>query len=496
MPGLMDQLRQASFGRSPLIFIHTPEEGRAVEGLEELAKEFAGDDAGTYVWDCVNGFVGLDGAKSTSDPVAALEAVLATKAKGFFVMRDLSELMDSPAVVRALRNTYYALRDDPGKAVVILSPELRLPTILQKEIYVVEMAPPQDEELLEHVRSIEAGYESGGVPEELYADIALALRGLTVNEVEHIMHRVLHRGQVTREEILDEIFNEKEMIVKKSGFLEFVPPRQDISQMGGVDELKEWLISRAKVFNRDAVEAGLPIPKGILLMGVSGCGKSLAAKVVSSLWNVPLYRLDMNLVFSGMYGSPEAAFHHALRTVESVAPAVLWIDEIENAMDMGTEGSTEQAHMFSTFLTWMQEKPPLVFIAATANRIESLPAEVIRKGRFDQIFFVDLPTEKERREILEIHLRNHGANTEDFDLEYLLVATDEWNGAEIEQAIVSARVEAYADGQRAFTTRDVSNSALSIVPLARTMKEQIKLIRNWAYGRATPASKYGRRAYR
>ena len=239
MPGLMDQLRQASFGRSPLIFIHTPEEGRAVEGLEELAKEFAGDDAGTYVWDCVNGFVGLDGAKSTSDPVAALEAVLATKAKGFFVMRDLSELMDSPAVVRALRNTYYALRDDPGKAVVILSPELRLPTILQKEIYVVEMAPPQDEELLEHVRSIEAGYESGGVPEELYADIALALRGLTVNEVEHIMHRVLHRGQVTREEILDEIFNEKEMIVKKSGFLEFVPPRQDISQMGGVDELKD-----------------------------------------------------------------------------------------------------------------------------------------------------------------------------------------------------------------------------------------------------------------
>jgi SpoVK/Ycf46/Vps4 family AAA+-type ATPase len=235
----------------------------------------------------------------------------------------------------------------------------------------------------------------------------------------------------------------------------------------------------------------MPVPRGILLMGMSGCGKSLAAKAIAVTWKVPLFRLDMNLVFSGMYGSAELAFHRALATVEAVAPAVLWIDELENSlgMDEGATGGAGNSHIFSTFLTWMQEKPPLVFVAATANRIQALPAEVIRKGRFDQVFFIDLPNDEERKQIFEIHLRRNGADPGAFDRVFLAAATKGWNGAEIEQAIVSARVDAYYE-KRPFTIDDITRNTSRMVALSKTMEEQMKKIRSWAFGRATPASKY------
>jgi SpoVK/Ycf46/Vps4 family AAA+-type ATPase len=199
----------------------------------------------------------------------------------------------------------------------------------------------------------------------------------------------------------------------------------------------------------------------------------------------------MNLVFSGLHGSPEAAFYHALQTVEAIAPAVLWIDEIENGLGAQDGSGGANPHIFSAFLTWMQEKPPLVFIAATANRIHDLPAEVIRKGRFDQVFFVDLPTVKERRQIFEIHLRRNRADPGRFDLEYLSVVTEGWNGAEIEQAVVSARTDAYHE-RRDMEMQDVNRNIASIVPLSKTMEEQMKRIRSWAFGRATPASRFPR----
>lgn len=233
------------------------------------------------------------------------------------------------------------------------------------------------------------------------------------------------------------------------------------------------------------------MPKGLLIMGVSGCGKSLAVKVISSLWHVPIFRLDMNVVFSGLYGNPEAAFRGALDTIETVAPAVLWVDEIENSLGMEEGGLSISSHIFSAFLTWMQEKPPMIFIAATANKINALPAEVIRKGRFDQVFFCDLPTEIERKEIIDIHLKRNQANPADFDLGYLAIMTEGWNGAEIETAVSSARIEAFYE-DRPFTMADISSVCSKIVPLSQTMEEQIKYIRSWAFSRATPASKYGK----
>jgi len=305
------------------------------------------------------------------------------------------------------------------------------------------------------------------------------------------VQRILRGKKTSRDEAMAELFAEKETIVRKSGLLEFVPPLIRVDEIGGLDVLKEWLVRRRRLFTLQAIEDDLPSPRGILIMGMSGCGKSMCAKAASSQWNVPLFRLDMNLVFSGLFGGPEAAFHDALRAIESLAPAILWIDEIENSLgyvenERGGGGGVNSS-IFSAFLTWMQEKPPLVFVAATANRIQDLPAEVIRKGRFDQVFFVDLPGVRERQEILEIHLRRQGADPEEFDTHLVAVSTKGWNGAELEQAVVAARVEAYHENRK-FGPDDLSLALASIVPLSKTMEEQMKRIRSWAYGRATTAT--------
>jgi SpoVK/Ycf46/Vps4 family AAA+-type ATPase len=321
-------------------------------------------------------------------------------------------------------------------------------------------------------------------------EMVFALKGLTINEANHILQKLYRGKKLENGNALREIFAEKEMIVKKTGYLEFIPPDFAIEQIGGLDQLKDWLVKREKLFTRKAVEDGIPVPKGILLMGMSGCGKSMSAKAISALWKVPLFRLDMNLIFSGIHGTPELVFHRALKTVEAVSPAVLWIDEVENSLGLDETGSgVANTHIFSTFLTWMQEKPPLVFIAATANRIQALPAEVIRKGRFDQIFFVDLPNDEERKQICEIHLKRNDADLAQFDLVLLSAITKGWAGAEIEQAIISARVDAYHEN-RSFTMEDIKRNTSRTVPLSKTMDEQMKKIRSWAFGRATPASKY------
>ncbi len=490
MASLSEQLQSAVAGRNPLVYLLSSEEDRILKGLHAVAE--AQGNVPVVTWTCVQGLEGIGDPAATRDPVQAMEAVRQRPGPGYFVFKDLSPFLIRPEVARALRDLYYSGLDAERRHVFVVSPDLVLPETLRKELYLVEIAPPSEAEIAEQLARIRADHPEYGLPEEGAGEVVLALKGLTETEVYQVVHRVGRRGPTDKDRLLDEIFAEKRNIVKKSGYLEFSPPRYDIESLGGLDNLKDWLIKRRKLFSREALEAGVPVPKGLLMMGVSGCGKSLAVKVISSLWQVPLFRLDMNLVFSGMYGSPEEAFHKALRTIESVAPAILWLDEIENALGMEETGLKINSHIFSAFLTWMQEKPPLIFIAATANRIHALPAEIIRKGRFDQVFFCDLPVDEERNEIFRIHLRRNGANPDDFDFKMLAVMTQGWNGAEIEQAVISARTEAYYEG-RMFNQRDLTAAISKIVPLSETMEQQIKSIRSWAFSRATPASKYGRR---
>ncbi|MFA6929633.1 MAG: AAA family ATPase [Lentisphaeria bacterium] len=489
MSELHTQLESIFAGQSPIVYIHSPEEERIMRGIREVLKKQS-DPGSLHCWSCLSG---LEGVPDSISAAHALQKLVQEDLRGVLIFKDLAPFLQQAEVVRALREAFIDGQGKKDRTIILLCADLTLPEALKKEIQLLDVPPPGEEEILLLVQQVNQHQEQTLIPEKAVREITLALKGLTENEILFVLQRVASSGKTTKEELLDQIFSEKKNVVKKSGFLEFSPPRWKIGELGGLDNLKDWLRKREKIFSREALAAGVPIPKGLLMMGVSGCGKSLAVKTISSLWNIPLFRLDMNLVFSGLYGSPEAAFHRALKTIEAVAPAVLWIDEIENALGLDETGQKIASHIFSSFLTWMQEKPPLIFIAATANKIQALPAEILRKGRFDEVFFCDLPTQLEREEIFRIHLARNDANLEEFDFKMLQVMTDGWNGAEIEQAVISARTDAFYE-KRPFTQRDLSNVIAKIVPLSDTMEQQIKSIRSWAFSRATPASKFGKSA--
>ncbi|OGD26304.1 MAG: hypothetical protein A2Y56_13395 [Candidatus Aminicenantes bacterium RBG_13_63_10] len=485
----LEKLSDAIRGGYPLIYIVSWEEDRVESSLRALMRtlDIKGDFA---VWTSADGLTSSPGETPQAiDPVDALESVLQADRPGIVLFKDLPDSFeDNPRLIRKLRDVYYAHKGR-GRHVVILSPGYRLPEPLKKEVHLIEFDLPDEHEIYEHMAQLLKKIpHRAGLSKEFVKDLSVAMKGLTINEVAHTIAKVLALD-IPQQEVMDRVFREKEQIVKKEGILEFVPPRFSIDEIGGLENLKEWLVRRAHLFSKKALEENLPVPKGILLMGVSGCGKSLAVKAISSLWKVPLFRLDMNLVFSGMYGSPESIFHKGLKQLEAMAPAVLWIDEIEMGVAGYREGeSTTSSHIFAHFLTWMQEKDKMVFVAATANRIHLLPAEIIRKGRFDQIFFLDLPNDEERKEIFSIHITKNGGDPSRFDMEFLSISAKGWNGSEIEQVIVAARVDAFFE-KRAFSHEDVVRNIMKIVPLSKTMESQIKEIKGWAYNRAVPASR-------
>ncbi|NQT51266.1 AAA family ATPase, partial [bacterium] len=264
-----------------------------------------------------------------------------------------------------------------------------------------------------------------------------------------------------------------------------------MSAVGGLDLLKTWLRKRARAFSDEAQRYGLPRPKGVLVLGVQGCGKSLTAKALANFWNLPLLRFDVSRIFDRFIGSSEMNMRHALQTAESIAPAILWVDEIEKAFSgvqsSGVTDAGTTSRVFGTFITWLQETPAAVFTIATANSIESLPPELLRKGRFDEIFFVDLPAEPERRDILNIHLRKRNRDPGDFDVPRLAAKAEGFSGAEIEQAVVEALYNAF-DEERELDARDILRSLADGVPLSRTMREDIGRLRSWALDRTRPAS--------
>jgi SpoVK/Ycf46/Vps4 family AAA+-type ATPase len=371
--------------------------------------------------------------------------------------------------------------------VFLTHPELILPEALKKEIYLIEMDLPVEDEILE---VLEAGQQDTGLDRDQLRKLSAAMRGLSLNEVAHLQARLFRGEQMGFPAMLAEVQDEKSQLLRKESCLQFFPPQRSLDAIGGLQNLKDWVVNRADLFSERAYQSGVPLPSGVLFMGVSGCGKSMAAKAIAAAWQLPLVRLDMSLVLSGSFGTPEFAFEHATRMANEVAPIVLWVDEIENAFgyDELSGGRGGNVNIFSSFLTWLQEKSPKVFVAATANRIRELPAELMRKGRFDQLFFLDLPNKDERKEIFRIHIELNGGNPEDFNLGYLAASTKEWSGAEIEQAVKSARIDAY-QADRAFTESDISRNVIATIPLSRTMMEQIKAIRDWCFKRAINASK-------
>ncbi|MDR3393546.1 MAG: AAA family ATPase [Parasulfuritortus sp.] len=492
----MTDTTQARLGKGllsgyPIFYLQGAEESRMKELLAEQARSHYGNDQSLLLWSVSRGFYNQTGVitEPITDPVAALRHIADSPRKAFYLMQDLPALLaDDPRLVRALRDLYQELagRD----TYLFLSyPELILPESLKKQIFLILLGIPTEAELIRHIGQIaEASAVAVQLNEEWRYQCAVAMKGMSLDEAGHLITRLIREGKTDLNTALPEILEEKSYALLKEGCLQYINKSVQLDQVGGLENLKEWVDSRRSLFTRQAFESGIPLPAGILFMGVSGCGKSMAAKVIAGAWNLPLVRLDMNLVLSGAYGAPEYAFDHALRVAEEIAPLVLWIDEMENSFGYDLHGGGGNNNIFASFLTWMQEKPPTVFVVATANRIEKLPAEVIRKGRFDQLFFLDLPTEDERKAILSIHIKAAGGALDKFNLNLLAAVTKNWSGAEIEQVVKAARIRAYQD-KREFSDQDVVWNTARMVPLSRTMEEQIKQLRLWSVNRATPASK-------
>jgi SpoVK/Ycf46/Vps4 family AAA+-type ATPase len=367
-----------------------------------------------------------------------------------------------------------------------------VPEEVERSILFLDLRPPDQFELVTFLREemARAIPDSDAPSDDVLFQLAPALQGLTLDETRYALRRALVRNLQLGPDALPALLEEKRLLINRSGVIEFIPSDTRIAEVGGLENLKNWLMERRKLFlMRDSISSEI-VPKGLLMMGIPGCGKSLCVKAIASCFQLPLYRVDMIEIFSGRHGKPEGAFVQACRTIEEMAPAVLWFDEIEMGVT-SAESAGEQGRIFAFFLTWMQEKTRGLFVAATANRIDLLPAEMIRKGRFDEVFFVDLPLEDERIEIFKIHLTRRGVDASRFQLQQLISFTNGWTGAEIEQCVVSALTKAKL-ADRALTDYDLIQVAVRSVPLSRTMKEQITHIRDWAFERAVRASPQAR----
>jgi SpoVK/Ycf46/Vps4 family AAA+-type ATPase len=489
---LNEHIRKGLLSHYPLFYVLCREEQRLESQLARLSREHYGDDRPVITWSAARGFDTPQGAGAgQGDPLEVLKAIRNSDRDGFFLLKDLPALLaDNPVLVRALRDLYYELADK-NRFVFMSYPALKLPEELTNQLWLVDFGMPTEKEIYAYLKEAVGRHGvEGQITEDWFFQCASAMKGMTLDEVRHLLVRLFREKKFDLETTLPDVYAEKATALLKEGCLSFLAKPVPVDQVGGLDNLKEWVLSRKSLFSRTAFEAGIPLPAGILFMGVSGCGKSMAAKVIASAWSLPLVRLDMNLVMSGAFGSPEYAFDHALKVAEHISPLVLWIDEMENSFGYDSMGGSTggNSSIFSSFLTWMQEKPNSIFVVATANRIEKLPAEVIRKGRFDQLFFLDLPNDEERRAIFRIHIKAYGADPDTFNMNLLSIVTKDWSGAEIEQAVKSARIHAYQES-RIFTEKDITYTTARMVPLSRTMDEQIKALRQWSLTRATPASK-------
>jgi SpoVK/Ycf46/Vps4 family AAA+-type ATPase len=479
--------------RYSLIWITSPEEQRVEDSLKKLCVE---REMRLEVWSITEGFrtiVNGQGTRDVKDPMKAIDHVMRSEGRALFVLRDFHPYLKEPAIVRRLRDAATELRKTK-KSLLVLSPITKIPPELEKSISaVVDWELPNRQEIEQAARKVlpnlpqttQQVIESDATFMERVVEGAL---GLTLVEAENVFAKSAVR---THTFDLETILEEKKQIIRKSGLLEYYEHREEFSDVGGLEVLKDWLIKRRNAFSSRARDFGLPLPKGILLIGVPGTGKSLTAKAVGALWQMPLLRLDVGKIFAGLVGSSEENIRSVIKTAEAIAPAILWIDELEKGFS-GTQSSGQTdggttSRVFGTFITWLQEKTTPVFVIATANNVHQLPPEMMRKGRFDEIFFCDLPDREDRREILDIHLRKKNRDPGQFDMEKLVDATVDYSGAELEQAVVAALYDAFDTGND-LTTEGVLKTVSEIVPLAITMREMIETMREWARTRARIAS--------
>lgn len=502
MSSIKQEIEVLIRARYPILYIVSSEEMRVQHMVLDIAQK---RQKKAFEWSFSTGIVPAGTSiqsqrnrnPATKDPLAALDQVIEQVEPAIFIFKDFHPFLtrNNFAVTRKLKEIALHLKNS-FKTILLVSPIMEIPPELEKEITVLNFPLPAKEELSELLDHIVAEVRQF---KQVKIDLDDAARdrllqsalGLTLGEAENVFAKIIVKDERLSGEDVAEVFAEKQQIIRKNGLLEYYATTETFSNVGGLSMLKERLQKRAVAFTTEARAFGLPAPKGILMLGVQGCGKSLCAKAVSSLWQLPLLRFDMGRMFGSLVGSSEENVRRAIAVAESVAPAILWVDEIDKAFagsqgSGGSDGGTT-ARVFGTFLTWLSEKTAPVFVVATANDISQLPPELLRKGRLDEIFFVDLPSAEERAEVFRIHLLKRGRDAGRFDLPALAKASPDFSGAEIEEGIISALFDAFY-AKEELTTDHVLAALRQTVPLAKTMDEHINRLRSWTEGRARNAS--------
>jgi SpoVK/Ycf46/Vps4 family AAA+-type ATPase len=490
MTEMADQVLTYLRARVALIVIVTIEEQRAIQVLDDVQKG-RGD---VITWDFADHFSSKD-IPSAIDPVSALDKIKdrATRdaaRRDLYVLKDFHEFWSKDAKVRRkLRNLAQQLVYT-GSSLVVTTPTRKIPEELKDDAVVIDMPLPTEEALraeLDQLTRNTSGIRNK-LTEQGRSKLAQAALGLTTAQAKRAFAKAIVRDKVLDDRDIDVVQAEKKAVIRESQALEFYAAGETPDDIGGLDALKKWLTLRERAFGSEAADYGLPAPKGLALIGIPGTGKSLTAKMIGGLWRLPLLRLDAGALFGSLVGESEERTRRALRLAETVAPCVLWIDELEKGFGTGDIDGGTSRRVFGTVLTWMQEKTAPVFVVATANDVTSLPPETLRRGRFDEIFFLDLPTDEERREIVTVHLRKRRRDPARFDVRRLAMECDGYTGAEIEQAVVDAMYTAFAD-ERDIGTEDIMAAIARTVPLSKSQREVIERLRAWLReGRAQSAS--------
>jgi SpoVK/Ycf46/Vps4 family AAA+-type ATPase len=488
-----------------ILYLVTSEESRAEAAIMETAKALKRN---LKVWSITEGLFSATNSKDVQqieDPIEALLKLKGGDPQTIFVLRDFNPFFSDAKVVRHLRDIARDFKQTQ-KTLIIMSPVRKIPAELERDLTVVEFELPKYKEIAAIFDALytNAKAKIGKLTDDERERIIQGALGLTTIEAENALSKsiVEYVGQPKEQKsatISKLVLKEKALAVKKSGLLEYYEATQTAADVGGLENLKEWLIIRKEAFTAKARAFRLPVPRGILLLGIPGCGKSLSAKAISNIWEIPLLRFDLGRVFGGLVGESERNLRTVIQSAEAIGNCVLWVDALEKAFggvgsSTGTDGGTTQ-RVFGSFISWMQEKTAPCFVVATVNRIESLPPELLRKGRFDEIFFVGLPTPAERAAIVRIHIQKYGRDFAAFEaqLSAMVEASAGFSGAEIEEAVVTGLYTAFHH-KRELTADDITRALGNTNPLSKTRAEELKAMASWAENNAVNASRVEKNA--
>ena len=479
--------------RYSIIYIATSEEERIEYLLKYCAKKYVVRTY--YSWDFIEGYQGNpnDTGFAARNPLEALDLIdkLTPETAALFVLKDYDNFLKDFSVVRKLKNLSRSLKTQP-KNIIILSSEVNIPDSLKEFITLLEFPLPSYTEILEELNRLLSSLQQEIEPSTLN-NIATACQGLSLERIRRVLSKIIAKYGEIDESSPDLVLEEKKQIIQQTQLLEFCLNDKNISDLGGLDNFKDWLKLREKAFSPEAVKYGLPYPKGLLLVGVQGTGKSIAAKIIAHEWKLPLLRLDFGRLFASLIGQSEQRVRKMIEIAEALSPCVLWVDEIDKAFagaqSSGDSGTTSR--VLATFITWLSEKTSPVFVVATANNIEFIPPEILRKGRFDEMFFLNLPTREEREAIFEVHLKKSRPDSiNQFKIPLLGQLSKEFSGAEIEQVVIEAMRIGF-NANREFNNEDVLIAIQNLVPLARTKSKELDQLKAWSEsGNVISASKY------